>query len=890
MSHTQETEPRPMWEAGPLHGRDAESAALDRLVAEAREGRSGALVLRGEPGMGKSALLDQLASVPDARVLRVGGVEAETSLACAGLLQLLWPLQDRIDTLPEPQAEVLRAVVLGGSRVADRYTTGLAVLTLLADLAEDRRPLLCLVDDAQWLDQVTADALLFAARRIAAEGVVMVFAARDEGFDAHGLPEWRLPRLDRDASARLLAGYGLAPGRRNAVIDEADGNPLALLVFGHARRHPVGNGAPHLSIADRVLAAFRARIAALPERTRLMTLIIAAEGRSDSPGLLTAAGSLGVGLEDLQPAEQAGLVAVDGTAIAFRHPLIRTAAYQSGVLAQRVLAHRALAEASSDPDCRARHGAAAATGPDAAVAEELEQAAERARTRAAPAIAAGLYRQAADLTPDPSGRARRLGAAATTALESGDVDEAGDLVSRAERLTGDPAARAWLAPVRAAVEFERGDPVTAARILIEHAPDAPPDTAEGMARTAATYAWFSGDAASVREAAALLPLDPAVQGMAFVVDGDHGRGVPLLVEAASRAGGGMAGVYAAAFVGDDETMLSLVTAEAERCRREGLIGALPEVLQMLARSQVLEGRHRDAEASVAEAEAIAWDIGLRRRVGRLELVLARIAAVEGDADRCFGLAEPTVDSGVSASCVLSLLDLGMGRHERALDRLEAAWAGPGRHMTALLASTGDQVEAAVRLGVPERAAEPLRLFRSWAEAVGQPWARAIASRCEGMLTGEEQSYADALALHGQSGRPFERARTELVYGEWLRRAKRRTEARAHLRAALEVFDRLRAAPWVERVRGELGANGDAPASAPSVSTRGSELLTPQELQVVRLAAEGFSSRDIAARLFLSRRTVEHHLYKAYPKLGVRSRGELVRLDLGTLRVAGGTSV
>ncbi|MET9339707.1 AAA family ATPase [Nonomuraea sp. NPDC003804] len=861
-----------------LYGREAEQAELTRLVAAAGEGRSGALVLRGEAGIGKSALLEEVADTQGARVLRVTGVEAEVELACAGLLQLLWPLQDRVDALPGAQAEALRTVLRGGARAGDRYTTGLAVLTLLADLAEERRPVLCLVDDAQWLDQVTADALLFAARRLAAEEVAMVFAAREEGFDGHGLPELRLTRLGRDAAARVLARYGLPPGRRNQVIDESDGNPLALLEFGRELRHP-GGAAARTPVGDRVLAAFRAQIARLPERTRLMTLVAAAEGRGDLRTVLAAAQVLGADVRDLEEAERAGLLLVSGARIAFRHPLVRAACYRSAVLAQRVSVHRALADVVEDPDSRVRHRAAAAMGQDPDVAEELERTAERARDRAAPGIAAGLLQQAAELSPDLPDRVRRLGAASATALEAGDVERAGELAGQAERLAADPAVLAELARVRAAVEFERDEQRTAARILIEHAPNARPGTAESMLRTAATYAWFSGDAEAVKAAAAGLPADEAARGMAHLIDADYARGLPLLATAAARAGRGMPAVYAAAFVGDDAAVLDLATAEVARCRREGLVGALPEVLQMLARQQVLEGRHRDAEASVAEAAAIARDTGSRVRVGRLELVLARIAAIEGDAERCRELTGAVVDSGVSAACLLSLLDLGAGRYEQALDRMEAAWTWPGHYMTALVAAAGDQVEAAVRLGVPERAAEPRRRIEAWARAAGHPWARAIALRCQAMVTGEEEPYAQAVELHVRGGRPFEWARTELAYGEWLRRAKRRTDARAHLRTALEIFDRLHATPWADRVRAELRAAGEVPDSIPT-APRLSDRLTPQELQVVRLAAEGRSSREIGAQLFLSPRTVEHHLYKAYPKLGIRSRNELLRLDLG----------
>ncbi|MCT7357266.1 AAA family ATPase, partial [Streptomyces sp. 15-116A] len=368
-----------------LYGRSVELAALEDLAAGAREGRSGALVLRGEAGIGKTALLDRAAESASAagmRVLRVTGVEPEADLAFGGLVQLLWPVQDRLDGLPQPQAEALRAVLgMGSTRTQDRFLTGLAVLTLLADLAE-QGPLLCLVDDAQWLDQATSDALLFAARRLAAEQVAMVFATRDEGFAAPGLTELRPSRLDTGDAVSLLADLGLAPALRDQVIAESAGNPLALIEFGAARRDDPGRFTP-VTVADRVLSSYRTQIAGLPEKTRLALLFAAAEGRGDLPLQMKAARTLGVGLEDLEDAERAGLIQVTESTVAFRHPLIGTAAYQGAVLARRIAVHQALADAAEDPDCRARHLPLATTSPDDEVAAELVAAADRAADRSA---------------------------------------------------------------------------------------------------------------------------------------------------------------------------------------------------------------------------------------------------------------------------------------------------------------------------------------------------------------------------------------------------------------------------------------------------------------------------------------------------------------------------
>ena len=317
-----------------------------------------------------------------------------------------------------------------------------------------------------------------------------------------------------------------------------------------------------------------------------------------------------------------------------------------------------------------------------------------------------------------------------------------------------------------------------------------------------------------------------------------------------------------------------------RCRQEGLIGALPPLLQDLAGAQIRAGRHRDAEATVAEAVEIARDTGVHPRVARLNGVLARIAAIEGDEERCRRLAEDTPDAvGAASDGALILLDLALGDHEAVISRFETARSGPGRHTAVLMAAAADLVEAAVRGGRPERAEQPLHRFEAWAEAGGQSWAVAVALRCRALLDEREELYRKALRRHARAGRPFEQARTELLYGEWLRRARRRRDARTPLRSALETFEGLRATPWAERARTELRAAGASVAVPRPAAANVLDLLTPQELQVVRMAAEGGSSREIAAALFLSPRTVEHHLYKAYPKLGIGSRRELSRLDL-----------
>ena len=966
-----------------LYGREAEQAQITRYITQARDlRRSRAVVVRGETGIGKSALLDWIvqdgpwpgmqcpADCPDPDgaeddrglngvwLLRATGYETEQDIVFAGLNQLLWPVRDRLDSLPEPQRTALRGA-LGlapvpapapasasaqkspgdrhGAHGLDRFTVGLAVLTLLADLAEDGQ-VLCLIDDAQWLDTASAEALLFAARRLAAEGVVMLFAARDEGFEADGLEEMRLERLDPDDSERLLAGLGdIPPGLRERIVHESAGNPLALIEFGAAWERRPGETAP-LPLADRVTAAFHDRVARLPDRTRRMLLLVAAEGRGDLTATLAAAERLGVGLADLEEAERARLVEVHGRTVTFRHPLIRAAVYQGAPLTLRLETHRVLAESSLQPECGARHRAAAATRPDEDVAAGLERAAERACDRTGFGTAARLYRQAADLTPDPHDRARRLGAAADAALQAGAVDDAEDLADQAEPLTDDTAELARLVRIRAAVEFERGDARTAAKMLADHAARLGPSPGGGtrsdggpsdgtgadgartaLLRTAAAYAWVGGETSVLCQAAKLLPsTDRAVQGMARLTSGDYAEGLPLLAEAVAAATAATGTddpapdpdpavsaddrahaaqvTLTALIIGDDAAALDLASAEAAHRRRHGTAGALPGVLEALARAQTAVGRHQDAEATAAEAMALARDTGLRRRAGRLGLVLARIAAIEGDRDRLAALAAAADGPDDTVTAARGLLDLGQGRYEDALHRLETITRDPRRPTADLMVATADQVEAAVRAGHPDRARPAHDRLRAWAEASGRTWVRAVALRCEALLSDPEDAagrlYEQALDLHERAareagpgtpgGRPFEKARTELLYGEWLRRARRRSDARVPLRSALETFERLRAVPWADRARAELRATGDGSAAPAAASRRSAatallDRLTPQELQVVRLAAEGVSSREIAAQLFLSPRTVEYHLYKAYPKLGVTSRKELSRL-------------
>ncbi|MGC5013749.1 helix-turn-helix transcriptional regulator [Streptosporangium sp. DT93] len=911
-----------------FHGRTDERAVIDRLLADARRRRSGALVVRGEAGIGKSALLDHAAGAVagDMRVLRGVGIEAESELPFAGLHLLLRGVADHIGALPARQARALRGA-LGTAPAAggDRFLTGLAVLTLLADLAEER-PLLCLVDDAHWLDHASAEALLFAARRLDAEGVALVLAARDlhaPAFPAPGLAEVRLPGLDAADAEGLLAGHAADLPRhvRDQILREARGNPLALLELAAAQRegrlpaYPYILGTPPTH--GRIQQTFTDRIGTLPERTRTLLLVAAADDTGDPAVVLGAAARLGAAVEDLEPAEHRRLLLLAENGLVFRHPLIRAAAYRGATLSRRLAAHRALADvlgARGDDDRRAWHLAAAVTSPDERVAAALERTAEQARTRGGHAAIAAAYERAASLSPARRDRGRRLTVAARAAADAGQFERAAtlaDLADQADPHAADPATTAEVARVRAVVAAERGLPKAAHEILVGAALSTAghdPDTAAVMLLDAVEITWFAGDLAAladVVERTGEAGIDPgdrvralvrAARGLTGLAADEVGDGLPALREliALTRAGPHGAEFRERAritwwhlMVGEHAAACDLAAALVRDCRVEGAIGVLPRALALLARAQALQGRHRDALASATEGRRVARDTGQSDHEGYHSVVLAWIAAVEGDREWCEDLTREVLARGTGANvvwagCALGLLDLGLGRHEAVLSRLEDLTAGPNR--LDVLSSLPDLVEAAARLGLPGRAAEPYRWYQGWADQMRRPWAGAIALRCRALLAGDEEEageyYARAVRLHRTGERPFDRARTELLHGEWLRRSRRRAEARPPLRSALEIFERLGARPWAGRARAELRASGESVAAgAPDRGPGPLGRLSPQELQVVRLAATGLSNRDIGARLFLSPRTVGHHLYNAYPKLGVASRGELARLDL-----------
>ena len=910
-----------------LHGRDAELALIDDLLARARAGDSGALVLRGEPGIGKSALLAVAAGrAGDFRVIRAAGAEEEAELPYAGLQLLLRPALDGVGALPGVQADALRgALGLAPSGTPDRFLVGLAVLSLLAEAAA-AGPLLCLVDDAQWLDPASADALAFAARRLAAESVVMLFAARPGGFPAAGLPAREVPGLAAAAASALLdqdpRARALPPARRYRVLAEAGGNPLALLELPRVAGDGAGPGP--LPLTDRLRDAFQGQLAGLPAATRVILLVAAAEGTGELAPVLRAAGSLGAGLADLDPAVTAGLIGLHDGTLTFRHTLIRAAVQHAARPGQRRAAHQALADALDGPgqaDRRAWQRALAAPGPDEDVARALERTAGGARARSGEAGALAWYARSAALSTDLAARTRRLSLAGAAAAAAGDLDRAAALAAEGLRLAfpadgglsaagtvtegpvaGGPVAdgpvTARLLETEATVAFLRGQPGTAQRRLLRASALAGDREAVPLLIEAVHAGWYAGQEELAESVACLerrdLSAAPLARLLLAAVAPVLGRPDSAAdpAEAFARARAAAAGNVSeqvlvcgvGLILGHDAATREVGAELSQQLRAGGQIGWLPSVLFYAASAQAYGGRPGEARATVDEALTLARDTGQQRWTDALAEPLALVAAVSGDERRCHEVTDAALAGADRpawsvpwTSAALGLLDLGYGRPEAALARLQALAEGRRFFHIPATRSTPDLVEAAVRAGRPEAAAEALTLFETWARTSGQPWTRAVAHRCRALTDGGEHHFQAALELHGRGHRPFDEARTRLLYGEWLRRDKRKADARVQLGAALETFRRIGAVPWADRASGELTATGTAVRPAePGPAGQ----LTPQELQIARLAARGLSNKEIAAQLFLSPRTVGHHLYKAYPKLGVLSRAELPALDLG----------
>ncbi|WP_245930314.1 helix-turn-helix transcriptional regulator [Allonocardiopsis opalescens] len=903
-----------------MFGRAAETRAVGELLAAACEGAGGVLVLRGEAGIGKSALLRHaagLAAEPGRdgapmRVLSCAGVESEVEYAFSGLLQLLRPVLGHLGELPAVQAEALRGALGLGPGTASDFLVAAAVLGLLGAAAAER-PLLVLVDDLQWLDRASAAALLFAARRLPTEPVAVLLAVREPAaaaVDTSDLPARRLEGLDAADAARLLAeaGWTAAPPLREAVLAASGGNPLALIELaglggsGGLAELPLTGTLP---VGDRVRTAFARRARALPPDSRELLLVAAAEETGRTATVTGAAARLGLPPGALEPAERSGLVELAGPELRFRHPLVRSAVYADAPADRRRAAHLAVAgqlAADGAGDRAAWHRALAATAPDEALAEELERGAETARRRGGEAAAASVLRRAAALSTTAEGRRRRTVAAAFVALESGQPDLARTLVGE---VMAEPVPAVTLAQLTGTVEMYSGDPAVAAASLIrcgELMADDDPEEAAWTFMLAAGAAFQSGDLRrtdwAVRRIAGL-DCSPATRtaglGMAGALEGRVSGAelweLPAALAASQTETGGRPWMWAAiiGWLGPDQRLAArLAEAAGQVLRATGARASLTELLYYQADIEFRLGRWPEGLRHAEEGLHFSRETGQRGWTASLLALLARYAAVRGAAAQCRACADDALALAVPmrhrlaaavAASSLGLLALGEGDPEAAF----AALTGPhfgGAPLGLAHVPTGmvpDLVEAAMRTGRADTAREVVDDYAAWVEAGTGPLQRALLDQCRALAADDgsaEEFHRAAVAGADAQQRPFAAARAALRYGEWLRRARRPAEAREPLRSAFTVLDRLGAEPWARRARLELAAAGGT-AHRLDPAAR----LSPQERAVARLAAAGYSNREIAERLYLSPRTVGSHLYRMFPKLGIGTRSQLRELDL-----------
>jgi DNA-binding NarL/FixJ family response regulator len=901
-----------------LVGRRPEMAAIDQLLGDARQGRSAALVLRGEAGVGKSALLDYATQeAKEFHLLRGVGVEGEADLAYAALHQILRPVFDRIPRLPAPQAAALQAAfALTDETVDERFRVSLGVLGLLSEVAEDK-PVLCIVDDAQLLDQASADSLLFAARRLQAESVVLLFGARDltdRSFEARGVDDIRLSGLSSQDARNLASsqlGASASPGVVEWLIDNARGNPLALIELPAtltqqqlAGLDPIVRRIAEPTTVEQV---YLDRVRDLPDETRHLLLLAAAEETGARAAIERAATSVGRDITDLQPAETVGLIRVDSERLEFRHPLVRSAVYRSARFTEREDAHRVLAVASDgegNPDRAAWHRAAATVGADEDVARDLETTAERAKLRSGHAAAASALERAAELSADDQTRGRRLVAAANAAWSAGQPERATSMLDRAAGLVEGTSLRADIAGLRGVIQWRCGSLIDACNTLVAGAAlissiDQP--RALEILGDAALAAWDMGDyrrLAEIGDAVAALHVDGEVYTLlrhVLASSIEMSKGNPPGDIAALSADLARAieledtrlvvwSAIAAELAGEEALERALIERSETLARATSDVDRLIVVLESTAVQGFLAG-DMSVTSEATEGLQLAMEAGLPNAANLNLAALSWIAAVQGHADECRRQAATVIErarpngQGIAlaiAEWAIALLDLGTGHPDEAVARLTNLHGAPSGigHPFYTLNSAPDLIEACIRAGRRDTAEEGLALLAPDSDAAA--WALAYAARCRGMLSEgavAEAEFEQALQLHDLGTNAFDKARTELVYGEFLRRERRRGDAREQLRKALETFERLRAEPWADRARTELRATGET-ARKRDPSTF--DDLTPQELQIARLVAEGSSNKEVAAQLFLSPRTVEYHLRKVFAKLGIGSRAELIR--------------
>lgn len=912
------------WEqAQGLTGRRAECEELDRLVmAIGRAGESRALVVHGEAGVGKTALLDYVADhAPGCHVVRVAGVQSEMELAFAGLHQLCGPMLGRLDQLPLPQSQALTtAFGISAGPPPDRFLVGLAVLGLLSSVAEDQ-PVVCLIDDLQWIDHASAQVLAFVARRLGAESIAMVFSARTPTKDLVTLPELPVRGLTEEDAHTLLGQVLIGPIDkvvRDQIVSETRGNPLALLELPReltAAELAGGFGMlGAVPLDGSIEESFRRRVKAIPRKSRRLLLIAAADPTGDPALVWRAAEQLRIGPEAADPAAEAGLVEF-GTRVRFRHPLARSAVYWSASVQDRREAHRALAsvtDQATDPDRRAWHRAQAAPGPDPELAADLERSAVRARARGGLTAAAAFLKQAALLTLEPEPRTSRALSAAQAAIYAGSLDDARQLISTATSGTLDDTQRAHVDTMRAELAFITNRGGDAPKLLLEAARrlerlDA--DRARATYADALVAAIFAGRLAGpggtvldVAGAASAAPpsrtpvgtADLLLAGTAAGLHTGYATGVPALRSAVAGFGVGMSAdeeqhlMYLACITAlrlwDDESWDRLSERYVRTVRESGALSELPLALTIRAHMLLFAGDLPAAAALIEEQRLVTDATGS----GLTPYGAMWLAALRGDAGAAAQLIDATIADasrrgegiGITfAEGASALLNNGLGRFDEAMAAGQRA-TEYDEDLAALGWSLVEMVEAAMRSGATVLAHEAFQSLVEMADATRTDWALGVRTRSEALLSmGDvaERLYRTSLAHFTRTRLRVDLARAHLLYGEWLRRERRRGEAREQLRRAHQLFEEMGIRGFAARAQRELRAAGEA---APQRERRGGhEQLTAQETQIAILARDGLSNREIGTRLFISTHTVQYHLRKVFTKLGVSSRSQLDRVPL-----------
>jgi DNA-binding CsgD family transcriptional regulator len=899
-----------------LRGRSEETAVLDGLIAAVRAGESRTLVVRGEAGIGKTALLDYVIEAgSDLRVMRATGVQSEMELAYAAVHQLCTPILDRLVGLPGPQRDALEIVFgLSSGPAPDRFLVGLAALSLLSEVAAER-PLLCVIDDSQWLDQASAGTLAFVARRLHAEPVGLVFGAREASAELRGFPEVELHGL-RNGDARALLGsavrFVLDEGVRDRIVAETRGNPLALLELPRGLTSTQLAGGFGLidaqALPARIEESFRQRLAGLPPESERLLLVAAAEPVGDPLLVWSAAERLGIGLSAAAPAETEGLLAI-GQRVTFRHPLVRSAVYRSASSEDRRTVHRALAEVTDpefDPDRRAWHLAAAASGPDEGVASQLERSADRARARGGLAAAAAFLQRAVALTRDTARHGDRALAAAQASLQAGAFDAALGLLAAAESGPLDELQRASADLLRGQISSASGAGSEAPGQLLKAAKRLEP-LDPGLARETYLDAWGAamfagrltttsdlGDVSRAARSAAPPPQprqasDLLLEGLALLSTEGRPAAAPALRRALSAFRGEEVSVEkglqwavlassAAVTLWDFESWDGVLARQVELAREAGALTMLSIALNGQGIVVSWCGDFAAAGSVIAEAQVVTEATGTRiAPYGGMLL-----AAFRGREAEALSLIETTIDDATEggeglavqyARWAAAVLHNGLGRYDEALaaariasddtpELFLSAWALP------------ELIEAAMRSGNATLAGDALQRLMEATSASEGDWGPGIVARSRALLSegdAAESSYAEAIGHLSRTPLRPELARAHLLYGEWLRREGRRVDAREQLRNAHDLFTAIGMEAFAGRAGIELLATG---GKVRKRTDEARDELTAQEEQIARLARGGLSNPEIGARLFISPRTVEWHLRKVFAKLGISSRMSL----------------